>query len=1172
MKIVVKERQYEFDPEFPHGWTKSSNHHYKPAVEIGSYQCFIKRYHRQTAESLPGWNLLLQLKGKFEPNLPRVQDVVLDSTNDGDFYYVIYDMLHGDTLSRVIDKNIEVNLQKLTDDIISAILSLAKRNYYNNPFSDDDIFYDRNRNFYITGFENASSSSPGVTAGHAKSIYRQQVLRFYQTILHDEHVSDNDLNGASVNLLELVFLVMRLKVFYSNKQYGYHSSELLANLAYYLNETSIYFKDLFIKVKQNGATFLKADEIGMLSDLIVEKIVNTIHVPRLSVSPLQVFTVSDSSAKHQDDFIVESGKPFTLHWTLHNAGKAELYRNHMFYKLFGPSDNDVTVKENYDGKDKRVSYTLKVPGESGAHEKTLMVIVTPSKKPAAAYIENLSIKNIEPVDGEYVVPGNQAFELSWKADGAESAELYRNGIVYEVLNPKQNSIVLREGYDGKDRKVEYALRIAKGEDFASELLNVKVISPARRVFIDHFEVVNYLSKNGDNYIVVKGKPIKLSWVVRNAETVELFRNEQLYRTISPGTNTIELNEANEVTGKIDYTLQVTNSGEVEMKSVAVSLKHQPSAMPKISSFLVDNFVRKNDDNYAVDLSQPVRLTWEIEGADKLEIHRNGRPWKKVAPTANRLEVIDKFEPGQSAIRYALLASANGSEVAQKELSLVNGSLTQKKPQRARKFPVGWLLLLFVVLLAAVAAIFIIRRPPSAPAFSALNVNTISRGQVIGIAATNLSKADTSVQVMFNQVPAERIDKTEDSLLVTVPDLNIDNLRVDVNVVLNGKTFDIAKNLVYKGQPLTTSWSLIPISRTRVFENDTIVIYGQNIPFRALELRFNDISGQILSGHSDSMKVVVPKLPAATTEVNLVARTNDETIMLAEHVPYKKGNPVVAAIMPLRKDKVVANQVITMFGKNLPTSRGAVRITFNGVRADLLTVTKDRVLALVPTLPAGTTQVNILAALEGVVFTVAQNMPYEAAAAPIQEKIVQVQPLRLSALSAGQTITLSGVNLPADGGVEVHFNDSRGKIISQTADNITVQVPSLTNTQSVRVTVTVNGKTFPLETLAYNGPATPTTVINLREQVTVVPAFDSRFLGGINDLKVTVTNKSSFTILHAVVEVSYQRKNGKVLNTAQLTFDNIKPNSSQEKDGPKHDKGAKVTTRLISVSSKEFGNQ
>ncbi len=1172
MKIVVKERQYEFDPEFPQGWTKSSDHHYKTPVEIGPYHCFVKRYDRQTAEGLSGWNLLTQLKGKFEPNLPRVHDVVLTPENSCEAFYVIYDMLQGNTLDRVVEKNVEVNLQKLTDDMISAFTSLGKKNYWYTGLSDHDIFYDRNRNFYITGFEHARSSAYSADLGAGNSIYRRLVIRFYDTILHDHAILEAELNGASLNLLELVFLVMRLKVYYSNKQFGYNSPELLDNLPYYLNDTSLYFKEVFLKVKQNGGALLKADEIGMLSDLILEKIVNTIHVPHLSVNPIEVFTVLEPAAKNQDDFIVESGEPFTLHWTLHNQTKVELYRNNQFYKSVGATERDVRVKENYDGKEKRVSFTLKVLTAAGAHEKTVNVIVTPTRRSGAAYIEQFSVKNHDAIDGEYVIAGNQSFELCWKADGAERAELYRNGQVHEVLNPTKQSILLREGYDGKDKQVEYSLRISKENSSATESVRIKVVSPVQRTFIDTFEVVNYLSKNGDNYIVAKGKPIRVSWVVRNAETIELFRNEQLYRTLSPGTGTVEVNESNEVSGKVDYTLQVTNGGEVVMKSVAISLKHQPSTMPRISSFLVDNFLRKTDDNYAVDLSQPVLLKWEVDGADKVEIHRNGRPWKKVAANTGRLEVTDKFDGNENAIRYQLLASANGSDVAKKELSLINGSLTNGKKQPGQGFPVKWLFLLLVVLLAGAATIIAIRRQPSAPAFSPLNVNTITSGETISFAASHLPENDTSLAVMFNQVPAEIVKKTGDSLLVTVPDLKSDNIRVNVNVLLNGKTYDVAKNLVYKGQPVATGLTLLPISRTRLFENDTLVIYGQNIPQQSVELRFNDVAGQIISQGSDSLKTVVPKLPAFTTEVNLVAVTGDSTIRLAEHIPYKKGSAVVAAIMPLRKDKVVAGQVITILGKNLPTARGAVRVAFNGVRADLLTVTKDRVLALVPVLPAGTAQVNISAAIEGAVFTVARNIPYEGATIVVEEKIVAVQPLRLSSLSVGQTITISGSHLPADGGIEVHFNETRGKIINQTADNITVQVPSIPNTQSVKVTVVVNGKSFPLETLAYTGPATTTKVVNLREQLTIVPTFDSRFLGGINDLKVTVVNKSSFTILHAVVEVAYQRKNGKVLNTAQLTFDNIKPNSSQQKDGPKHDKGMKVSARLISVTSKEFGTQ
>jgi hypothetical protein len=77
-------------------------------------------------------------------------------------------------------------------------------------------------------------------------------------------------------------------------------------------------------------------------------------------------------------------------------------------------------------------------------------------------------------------------------------------------------------------------------------------------------------------------------------------------------------------------------------------------------------------------------------------------------------------------------------------------------------------------------------------------------------------------------------------------------------------------------------------------------------------------------------------------------------------------------------------------------------------------------------------------------------------------------------------------------------------------------------------------------------------------------------GGINDLQLTVTNRSSYPLDLVVVEVQYIQANKKVYKTENLYFRSIGAGSALMQEAPKSSRGVKVQYRIINISSKELG--
>jgi len=77
-------------------------------------------------------------------------------------------------------------------------------------------------------------------------------------------------------------------------------------------------------------------------------------------------------------------------------------------------------------------------------------------------------------------------------------------------------------------------------------------------------------------------------------------------------------------------------------------------------------------------------------------------------------------------------------------------------------------------------------------------------------------------------------------------------------------------------------------------------------------------------------------------------------------------------------------------------------------------------------------------------------------------------------------------------------------------------------------------------------------------------------GGINDLQLTVTNRSVYPLDLVVVEVQFIQANKKVYKTENLYFRNIGAGSALMQEAPRSSRGIKVQYKIITVSSREPG--
>src|SRR6266542_4099215 len=86
MRVVIKEKEYDYVSDFPDGWVFSKGDYFKVVKIFDKHTCFIKRFEVKTPANISGWKLMVNLKGKNENNLSRLYDIAETRESEKNIY------------------------------------------------------------------------------------------------------------------------------------------------------------------------------------------------------------------------------------------------------------------------------------------------------------------------------------------------------------------------------------------------------------------------------------------------------------------------------------------------------------------------------------------------------------------------------------------------------------------------------------------------------------------------------------------------------------------------------------------------------------------------------------------------------------------------------------------------------------------------------------------------------------------------------------------------------------------------------------------------------------------------------------------------------------------------------------------------------------------------------
>ena len=465
MVVTIKEKEYEYISDYPDGWSFSARDHFKCPVEIGPNKCFIKRFDRKNQNEVPGWELMLNLKRKNEPNLPRLYDITTANEWGKDVYYIFYDYIKGDTLDKLIDGKENINLEKLANDLFSALQSLYIKNFWFADFCEKNIFCEEGGRFLLVDLDSAQPlSNPPNGEMYGSKEYRTLVFNFYREILHKRNLNADDINGASLNYLQVVFLILRLKMLYAG-DLQYYSPEIYNLLPQTLDTLSPGFEEIYSDIFRNGQIGLPQRDIQEIKRLALEIISgeNILHSTpeehtnfnydaKYNHQPvIQQFSMDKFAEKDNDLYYVDNGEPFTLNWKVENADILELYKNGTPYRKLDNSGTAITLKELSDGSDRKIEYKLQASAKDMLTvSNPILVLIKKKGEPLPEIIEFKADVTI--------IHDNEPYNLRWAVKNATHLELHRNGANYKTISSSDKAIQLKEYPVGNDEQnIRYVL-------------------------------------------------------------------------------------------------------------------------------------------------------------------------------------------------------------------------------------------------------------------------------------------------------------------------------------------------------------------------------------------------------------------------------------------------------------------------------------------------------------------------------------------------------------------------------------------------------------------------------------------------------------------------------------------------------------------------------------------
>jgi hypothetical protein len=407
MEVNIYDGAFEWQSDYDIGWLFSSGDDYKFPVVIGEkHACFIKRFARNP-ERVSGWRLVQALRATKQPGLPRIHDIVQTEESDTRVRYLFYECMEGGTLDELIRKGWAPDPGRLLADLFKGLVSIHRHEHWMSDFCEKNIFCKRDDTYCLIDLDSAHpvSARPDNEMFGNKELWAL-AFSYLNQQLDLDHIRPADLPGPVLNYLQAALLVLRVKVALVDRKEEYKSTAFRDRLPALLDAAVPEFRELFTEIVRSGVLVPPEEDIERIKELLVRRVVHGDAVPKPERGPIGVggmgtggggMGIGGGGAGMGGDRgggeikappVVRSftcdkkrlwkGGAFTLSWEVSDGDKVTVCRNGLPYKAAAKGLGAITLTERYDGKEKKIVFTLMATNEKGVvNSEPLLVHVGP---------------------------------------------------------------------------------------------------------------------------------------------------------------------------------------------------------------------------------------------------------------------------------------------------------------------------------------------------------------------------------------------------------------------------------------------------------------------------------------------------------------------------------------------------------------------------------------------------------------------------------------------------------------------------------------------------------------------------------------------------------------------------------------------------------------------------
>jgi len=255
MEIKIDGITCEYTSDYPKGWNKKFNDYFKFPVWVCGKEVFIKRFQQAPLAV----RMLVDLKdGASAVGIPDIY--AFRHSEEEEALYLFQEYVLGSDLDDKMKGIATFDLSHYASQMFQAFRFLSDHDFWHTDFTEENILVDPKKNFYLIDIDSCRSMEEEANSNHIKDAsFSGSIFQNLKRI--NPNFAFGDIDGAQLNILQLIFSVIHFYNFTRNRQNHIYADFLKSNTAHQLNTLIPFIDEILLKSLREPISFADLQRI-----------------------------------------------------------------------------------------------------------------------------------------------------------------------------------------------------------------------------------------------------------------------------------------------------------------------------------------------------------------------------------------------------------------------------------------------------------------------------------------------------------------------------------------------------------------------------------------------------------------------------------------------------------------------------------------------------------------------------------------------------------------------------------------------------------------------------------------------------------------------------------------------------------------------------------------------